>query len=196
MRIADLPLPDILKDFVIRERGIQELYPPQEEAVRKGLFDGRNMVMCTSTATGKTLMAELVMINAVLTRGVKAILAVPLRALAYEKARDLRIYERLGVRIAVTTGEYDREDAWLMNYDIVVTTYEKLDSLLRHKVEWLKQVGVLVIDEIHYIDDDKRGPTIESIIAKVKALNLNTQLLALSATIGNARRSQITSMPS
>ncbi|GAB6948152.1 DEAD/DEAH box helicase [Vulcanisaeta sp. JCM 16161] len=186
MRIADLPLPDILKDFVIRERGIQELYPPQEEAVRKGLFDGRNMVMCTSTATGKTLMAELVMINAVLTRGVKAILAVPLRALAYEKARDLRIYERLGVRIAVTTGEYDREDAWLMNYDIVVTTYEKLDSLLRHKVEWLKQVGVLVIDEIHYIDDDKRGPTIESIIAKVKALNLNTQLLALSATIGNA----------
>ncbi len=188
LRIADLPLPDVLKDFVIRERGgIQELYPPQEEAVRKGLFDGRNMVMCTSTATGKTLMAELVMVNAVLTRGgVKAILAVPLRALAYEKARDLRIYERLGVRIAVTTGEYDKEDAWLMNYDIVVTTYEKLDSLLRHKAEWLKQVGVLVIDEIHYIDDDKRGPTIESIIAKVKALGLNTQLLALSATVGNA----------
>ncbi|ADN49929.1 DEAD/DEAH box helicase [Vulcanisaeta distributa] len=186
MRVADLPLPDILRDFVIRERGIQELYPPQEEAVRKGLFDGKSIVMCTSTATGKTLMAELAMINAVLTKGVKAILAVPLRALAYEKARDLRIYEKLGVRIAVTTGEYDKEDAWLMNYDIVVTTYEKLDSLLRHKAEWLRQVGVLVIDEIHYIDDDKRGPTIESIIAKVKALGLSTQLLALSATIGNA----------
>ena len=186
MRIIDLPLPDVLRDFIIRERGIQELYPPQEEAVSKGLFDGKNIIMCTSTATGKTLMAELAMVNAVLTRGVKAVLAVPLRALAYEKARDLRVYERLGVRIAVTTGEYDKEDAWLTNYDIVVTTYEKLDSLLRHRAEWLRQVGVLVIDEIHYIDDDKRGPTIESIIAKVKALGLNTQLLALSATIGNA----------
>lgn len=186
MRIADLPIPDVLRDFIARERGIQELYPPQEEAVRRGLFDGRNIVMCTSTATGKTLMAELVMINAVLTRSVKAVLAVPLRALAYEKARDLRVYERLGVRIAVTTGEYDKEDAWLMNYDIVVTTYEKLDSLLRHRAEWLRQVGVLVIDEIHYIDDDKRGPTIESIIAKVKTLGLNTQILALSATVGNA----------
>ncbi len=73
-----------------------------------------------------------------------------------------------------------------MNYDIVVTTYEKLDSILRHRAEWLRQVGVLVIDEIHYIDDDRRGPTIESIIAKVKALGLNTQMLALSATVGNA----------
>ncbi len=109
LRVTDLPLPDILRDFIIRERGgIQELYPPQEEAVRKGLFDGKNIVMCTSTATGKTLMAELAMVNAVLTRNVKAIMAVPLRALAYEKARDLRIYEKLGVRIAVTTGEYDR----------------------------------------------------------------------------------------
>ena len=187
MRIADLPIPDVLRDFIIRERGIQELYPPQEEAVRRGLFDGRNVVMCTSTATGKTLMAELAMVNAVLTRGVKAVLAVPLRALAYEKANDLRVYEKLGIRIAVTTGEYDREDAWLTNYDIVITTYEKLDSLLRHRAEWLRQVGVLVIDEIHYIDDDKRGPTIESIIAKVRALGLDTQILALSATIGNAQ---------
>jgi helicase len=111
---------------------------------------------------------------------------VPLRALAYEKVEDLRIYERIGVRVAVTTGEYDRDDAWLMNYDIVVTTYEKLDSLLRHRVDWLRQVGVLVIDEIHYVDDDKRGPIIESIIAKVKALGLNTQIIALSATVGNA----------
>ncbi|MFP3216262.1 MAG: DEAD/DEAH box helicase [Vulcanisaeta sp.] len=186
LRVSDLPLPDVLKEFIIKERGITELYPPQEEAVRKGIFDGKNILMCTTTATGKTLMAELAMINAVLTRGVKAVMAVPLRALAYEKARDLRIYEKLGVRVAVTTGEYDKEDAWLTNYDIVVTTYEKLDSLLRHRADWLRQVGVLVIDEVHYINDDKRGPIIESIIAKVRALGLNTQIIALSATVGNA----------
>jgi len=51
-----------------------------------------------------------------------------------------------------------------------VTTYEKLDSLLRHRVDWLRQVGVLIIDEIHYVDDDKRGPIIESIVAKVRSL--------------------------
>ncbi|WP_369907345.1 DEAD/DEAH box helicase [Vulcanisaeta sp. EB80] len=187
LRVEDLPLPDVLRNFIARERGITELYPPQEEAVRKGLFDGKNLLMCTNTATGKTLMAELAMVNAVLTRGVKAIMAVPLRALAYEKARDLRVYEKLGVRVAVTTGEYDKEDAWLMNYDIVMTTYEKLDSLLRHRVDWLRQVGVLIIDEIHYVDDDKRGPIIESIVAKVRSLGLNTQIIALSATVGNAK---------
>ncbi|MFB6469791.1 MAG: DEAD/DEAH box helicase [Vulcanisaeta sp. AZ3] len=71
MRIEDLALPDVLRDFITKEREVKELYPPQEEAVRKGLFDGRNLVMCTTTATGKTLMAELAMVNAVLTRGLR-----------------------------------------------------------------------------------------------------------------------------
>nr|WP_069807585.1 DEAD/DEAH box helicase [Vulcanisaeta thermophila] len=186
MRVDELPVPEVLREFIARERGIRELYPPQEEAVVKGLFNGRNMVLSTTTATGKTLMAELAMVNTVLTRGAKAILTVPLRALAYEKASDLRVYEKMGIRIAVSTGEYDKEDAWLSDYDIVVTTYEKLDSLLRHRAGWLRNVGILVVDEVHYINDDKRGPIIESIIAKVKALGLPMQILALSATVGNA----------
>jgi len=184
--VEELPIPDVLRDFVIRRRGIVELYPPQVEIVKAGLFEGKNILMSTATATGKTLMAELAMVNAVLTRDSKAVMTVPLRALAYEKARDMSMYEELGIRVAVTTGEYDEADSWLSDYDIIITTYEKFDSLLRHRPPWLGSVGVLFIDEVHFVGDPKRGPIIESIVAKVKSLRLSTQIIASSATVGNA----------
>jgi len=59
-------------------------------------------------------------------------------------------------------------------------------TLLRHGINWLDTIKVLVIDEIHLIHDPKRGPTLEVIISRFKALNPDTQLIALSATIKNA----------
>ena len=186
MRVKDLPIVEELKEFVEKYRKVTYLYPPQIEAVRAGILNGKNIVMCTATATGKTFIAELAMVNRVLTERVKAIMTVPLRALAYEKFKDLKIYEKLGLRVTISTGEYSSEDKWIEHYDIVITTYEKLDSLLRHKASWLQKVGVLVIDELHYIGDPKRGPIVESIIAKLRLLNMNSQIIGLSATIGNA----------
>ena len=171
--------------FIIKEKKIEKLYPPQIEAIKLGLFNGENLVISTSTATGKTFLAEIAMVNTVLTKNVKAVFTVPLKAIAWEKFHDLKIYEKLGVKVAVSTGDYDREDKWLEKYDIIITTYEKFDSLLRHKASWLYKIGLLIIDEIHYINDEKRGPIIESIIAKIKSLNINLQILALSATIEN-----------
>jgi len=186
LRVDDLPIDDRLKKIIIERKGIRELYPPQEEAIRAGLLNGQNLVLATSTATGKTFLAELALVNHVLKRKSKAILLVPLKALAYEKAQDLELYKPLGIKIAVTTGEYDSQDQWLEQYDIIVATYEKFDSLLRHRARWLTRVGLLVIDEIHYISDEKRGPIIESIIAKLRMLKLSVQIVALSATIENA----------
>ncbi|NPA22933.1 MAG: DEAD/DEAH box helicase [Crenarchaeota archaeon] len=186
MRIEELPIDDKLKELIARERGIVELYPPQAEAIRAGLLEGENIVLATSTATGKTFLAELAMINSVLRGRGKSVLLVPLKALAHEKAEDLKIYEKLGLRIAVTTGDYGSLDTWLERYDIIVATYEKFDSLLRHRAPWLRSVGLLIIDEIHYVSDEKRGPIIESIIAKIRMLGLRPQIVALSATIDNA----------
>ncbi len=186
MKIRDLPISEGLKRLIIEEKSIVELYPPQAEAIRAGLLDGDNIVLATSTATGKTFIAELALVHSALTRRCKGVLLVPLKALAYEKSEDLKIYEKLGVKVAVTTGDFESQDQWLEKYDIIVATYEKFDSLLRHRTRWLKDVGLLIIDEIHYISDDKRGPIIESIIAKMRMLNLNPQIIALSATIENA----------
>lgn len=186
LRIDDLPVDEKLKRIIKERKGVTVLYPPQEEAIRAGLLDGENLVIATSTATGKTFLAELAMVNLTLRGKRKAVMLVPLKALAHEKARDLKLYEDLGVKVAVSTGDYESRDLWLEKYDIIVSTYEKFDSLLRHRVRWLSQVGLLIVDEIHYISDERRGPIIESIIAKIRALKLDPQIVALSATVGNA----------
>ncbi len=186
MLIADLSLPDVLKSFIEEKRNAKLLYPPQEEAVRRGILSGESVVMVTSTASGKTFLAEVAAISNVLINDRKTIVTVPLKALAYEKLMDFKAYEELGIRITASTGEYDSDDRWLESFDVIITTYEKLDSILRHKPAWLGDVGQLIIDELHYLGDPERGPIIESIISKIKLLGLTPQIIGLSATIGNA----------
>ena len=55
--------------------------------------------------------------------------------------------------------------------DIIVATSEKVDSLLRNSARWIGDITLLVIDEIHLIDSDNRGPTLEMVIAKLRYRN-------------------------
>ncbi|MEM1663582.1 MAG: DEAD/DEAH box helicase [Pyrobaculum sp.] len=183
MDVSQLPLDARLID-VLKRRGVRELFPPQVEAVKAGIFDGVNVLLCTATASGKSLMAEVAAVKTAL-EGSMALYAVPLKALAYEKLVHFSHYEDL-VRVGVSTGEFESDDRRLHQYDVVVVTYEKLDSLLRHRPSWLSSVGAVVVDEIHYLGDSKRGPVLESIIAKIRHLRLRTQIIGLSATVGNA----------
>jgi len=169
---------------VLKERGVERLFPPQVEAVRAGIFDGRSVLLCTATASGKSLLAEVAAVKAGL-EGRMALYAVPLKALAYEKLVHFSYYRGL-VKVGVSTGDFDSDDRRLHEFDVVVVTYEKLDSLLRHRPNWLGLVGVVVVDEIHYLGDPRRGPVLESIVAKLRHLGLKTQFIGLSATVGNA----------
>jgi helicase len=62
---------------------------------------------------------------------------------------------------------------------------EKMDSLLRHKTSWISSITTVIIDEVHLLNDPKRGPTLEILLTLLKQLLKNVQLIALSATIGN-----------
>ncbi len=170
---------------LLKRRGIHMLYPPQEEAVKKGLFSGKNMVIAVPTASGKTLIAELAMVHEII-RGGKCLYTVPLKALASEKYAEFRKWQDIGVEVAISTGDYDSTDEWLGNADIIVTTSEKADSLIRNQAEWIRKVSMLVIDEAHLIDSTKRGAVIEILIAKLMRINPSARILALSATIPNA----------
>lgn len=170
---------------LLKKRGIHKLYPPQEIAVKRGLFSGRNMVIAIPTASGKTLIAELAMIHEII-KGGKCLYTVPLKALASEKYREFRKWSEIGVEVAISTGDYDSRDEWLGNADIIVTTSEKADSLIRNQAEWIRNVSMLVIDEAHLIDSAKRGAVIEILIAKLRRINPSVRILALSATIPNA----------
>lgn len=168
----------------LREDGIEELYPPQAQAVSH-VMDGKNVVVAIPTASGKSLVAYIAMLQAVL-RGGKALYIVPLKALASEKYEDLSKFSDLGIKVAESTGDYDEVDAKLHRYDIVISTSEKADSLLRHRTKWLDQLSVVVADEVHLMNDPGRGPTLEVTLVKFRTFNPGAQLIALSATIKNS----------
>jgi helicase len=183
MRIADLGLdPRIVG--VLREQGIEELYPPQAQAIGPALL-GENVVLAIPTASGKSLVAYLAILASVL-RGGKALYIVPLRALAAEKYDDLKAFEPLGLKVGVSIGDYDSPDPSLEKFDVIVATSERADSLLRHRLNWLQQLTVVVADEVHLINDGDRGPTLEVTLAKLRQVNPRAQVLALSATIKNS----------
>ncbi|BDC35370.1 MAG: ATP-dependent DNA helicase [Candidatus Methanoliparum thermophilum] len=177
-------LSDEIIDFYIND-GIKELYPPQEDAINAGVLDGENLVIAIPTASGKTMIAELAMLNSIKNGG-KAIYIVPLRALASEKYEKFKKFEIFGLSIGLSLGDYEISDEHLGDNDIIVATSEKVDSLMRNNAKWLDKLSVMVIDEIHLINDPNRGPTLEIIINRLKRLNKNIQTIGLSATIGNA----------
>ncbi|MHC3436859.1 ATP-dependent DNA helicase [Natrialbaceae archaeon A-gly3] len=168
-----------------REEGIEELYPPQAKAVEAGALEGENLVAAVPTASGKTMIAALSMLSAI-ERGGKALYIVPLRALASEKKVEFEAYEEFGVTVGVTTGNYESTSDWLATKDIIVATSEKVDSLVRNGADWLSDLTCVVSDEVHLIDDRNRGPTLEVTLAKLRKLNPKLQVVALSATVGNA----------
>lgn len=169
----------------LKEKNITTFTPPQQEALANKLLDGENMIVVAPTASGKTLIGEIALINAYL-RGKKGVYTTPLKALAYEKYEEFRFWERYGVKIGISVGDYivtPEEIENLEIFDIIVTTYERLDSILRKKPKWINKVGVIVIDEFHMIGDESRGHIVEMITMRAKLLGI--QIVGLSATIGN-----------
>ncbi len=184
MKVEHIELDQRIQE-ILQHQGITELYPPQAQALPFAL-KGEHLVLSIPTAAGKSLVAYLAIVQRLINEGGKAFYIVPLRALAREKYEELQAFESLGFKVGISTGDLNESDVRLSKYDIIVCTSEKADSLLRHGLHWLDKIKVLVIDELHLIHDPTRGPTLEVIIAQIKALNPATQLIALSATIKNA----------
>jgi len=190
VKITDLAIPEQIKEIIIRS-GIVELYPPQEEAIKAGALEGRNLVLASPTASGKTLVAEFCALKHILEKNGKTIYLTPLRALANEKFQEFKKYaasrktDGKRVRIGISTGDFDSSDPWLERYDIIITTNEKADSLLRHRAKWMDDISIIVADEVHLLNEAERGPTLEVVLARLMQINPDMQILALSATINN-----------
>lgn len=191
MKVTDLSgLPDGVSAH-LQDQGIEELYPPQAEAVEAGVTDGENLVASVPTASGKTLVAKLAMLSSIERgrqsgRGGTALYIVPLRALANEKAEEFAELEQFGLSVGVSTGNYQSDGEWLGDNDVVVATSEKVDSLIRNGATWMQDLSCVVADEVHLVDDAQRGPTLEVTLAKLRQRIPDLQVVALSATVGNA----------
>jgi helicase len=191
VRIRELSVdPQVIT--LLEGEGLDQLYPPQEDAIKAGVLDGKNLVLASPTASGKTLVAEICILKHVLERNGKAIYLAPLRALASEKFKEFQRYSSIKkpsgehLRVGMSTGDYDSSDPWLGRYDIIISTNEKADSLLRHRAPWMNELSLVVADEIHLLTEHERGPTLEVVLTRLTEINPNIQVLALSATVRNA----------
>ncbi len=183
-RLLGLP-PKVAEVYVAR--GIRELYPPQEEALRSGITEGKSLVLASPTASGKTVVAELLMLQVALVRGGRSLYLVPLRALAGEKHRGFgELFSQVGLEVGISTGDFDRVERELAAYDVLILTNERADSIMRQRPGWFfKGLELVVVDEVHLLGDPYRGPTLEILLSALRRERPGLQLLALSATIGN-----------
>ncbi|EQD41403.1 protein containing DNA/RNA helicase, DEAD/DEAH box type, partial [mine drainage metagenome] len=101
VELSDVGLPPEI-EAAVRAHGITSLYPPQAAALKPAL-QGRSVLLACPTASGKSLVAYLTLIRAALA-GRTGLYLVPLRALAHEKGEELRQFESLGIRVAVSVG--------------------------------------------------------------------------------------------
>jgi len=191
MHVDSLPLPDQVK-IMLKDLGYRTLYPPQEEAVKKGVLDGKSLLLTTPTASGKTLVALMCAAKAVLENK-KVVYLTPLKALAnekYEEFKSLSILSKAdGSRpsIAISTGDYDVRSDFLKEKDVLILTNEKFDSMLRQDPGWIERIGLVIFDEIHLLNEDDRGPVIEMLVSHFLSSSKRPQIIALSATVSNYR---------
>ncbi len=155
----------------------------QEDSI-KVLSNGDSLLLATPTSSGKTVVAYYGIVRA-WRMGLRSLYVVPLRALAEEKYVDLKFFSKFGMRVGISTGDYDRASSYLKNYDVIVSTSEKVDSILRNNPSVLENMGFVVFDEIHNILDETRGNTLEIVISKIKYLVEGAQFIAMSATVNN-----------
>ena len=166
-------------------RGIDELYPPQLEAIKAGLLDGKSVMVSAPTASGKTLVAMLALVAMLGRGGRKAVYLSPLRALASEKylefsdLQDLNLPARLSV--SVSAGDLNSRDN--LRGNLLCMTNERMDLALRKDEAWVDDLDLVIVDEIHLIGDAHRGPTLEMVLTRLR--QKGRQFVALSATITN-----------
>ena len=187
--MTKLVLPEHILEY-LNSQGFTTLYPPQEDCIRMGLLDGASLLVSAPTASGKTLIAILAMLSYLSKHGGKVVYLSPLRALAAEKFEEFKKIDEVGlgrkIRVSISTGDFDVAGKTLENSDILILTNERMDSLIRHDVSWLSDIGLVISDEIHLIGDKSRGPALEMVLTHLKLSETNPQIVGLSATITNS----------
>ena len=193
MKIEELDLEPKVIDF-LKSEGYEELFEPQEQSVKAGLFDEKkNFLITIPTASGKTLIAMLAILSHLSKHKTKVVYLTPLRALTSEKFEEFKKLEKLNlgrkIKVALSTGDSKEKKEKLEDADVIFLTNESMDANMAFQKDWIYDIGLVVSDEIHLIGDNTRGPTLEIILTRFKSgfIGKNPpKIIGLSATISNS----------
>ncbi|CAF9908910.1 MAG: hypothetical protein ALECFALPRED_005166 [Alectoria fallacina] len=193
--------------------GINSIYPWQSSCLLgRGLLNGqKNLVYTAPTGGGKSLVADVLMLKRIIENPTKkAILVLPYVALVQEKLKWLRkvvegveksvsvgsqtssqlpVWRRphnSSVRVVGFFGGSKARASW-SDVDVAVCTIEKANALVNTAIEecTINNLRVVVLDELHMINDDHRGYLMELMASKLLSLESSVQIVGMSATLTN-----------
>ncbi|MDL5504091.1 MAG: DEAD/DEAH box helicase, partial [Candidatus Methanoperedens sp.] len=189
MKVKDIPLHDELKKLLLKQ--MEELMPVQALSIEAGLLERKNQLIISATATGKTLVGELAGLSNILNKKGRMLFLVPLVALANQKYEQFtRRYSSIATTsLRVGTSRITKGIKGIrttLSSDIIVGTYEGIDFIMRSgNAHTLGNIGTVVIDEVHTLEDEERGHRLDGLIARLKFIAPAAQYVYLSATVGN-----------
>jgi len=164
------------------------LNPLQSKALPVVLSTTGHVMVVAPTSSGKTLIGEAAALRSIVSDGKPAVWLLPARALAAEVAQIARRWSAHGIRTVELTGETNMSSDAVRRAQLWVATTEKFEALYRRASlkDVIGGIGCLIIDEVHLVGDPARGATLESLIARLRAAEGRTRIVALSATVSNA----------
>lgn len=184
---------DGLKDLI--EYSYSHFNPMQSDFIDHLQDINKNIIISASTGAGKTTVAELsIAMNLFYYKGKKkAIFLAPMKSLTEQKLREWKDEKHTfsKYKIGVLTGDYALNKSKMKELeecDIILCTSEMLDSKTRNyeSNKWLHNVGVLIVDEVHLLGAEERGPRLETAIMRFTECNNDCRIILMSGTIPNA----------
>ena len=183
---------------LVEQKGFSKPTEPQEKTIPK-ILDGKNVLLISPTATGKTEAAFLPLLSMLLqqpkTPGIKVLYITPLRSLNRDLLERLQWWcNNLDIKLAVRHGDTETKERTRQSRsppDILITTPETLQAVLSGWVlrQHLQSLRWVVIDEVHELADSKRGSQLSLALERVRSLiGKDFQMIGLSATIGSPEK--------
>jgi ATP-dependent Lhr-like helicase len=184
---------------LIVEKGFETPTEPQRKLIPI-ILEGKDVLLISATASGKTEAATLPVLHKYLMNGgrqpgISIIYITPLRALNRDILDRMTYWaNRLDIRLAVRHGDTSQKERNFQRRippDMLITTPETLQAILQGRTikHHLKTVKWIIIDEIHELADNKRGSQLSLALERIKTItNSPPQLIGLSATIGSPNK--------
>ncbi|XP_059613887.1 helicase POLQ-like [Phlebotomus argentipes] len=184
-------LPMKVKDLFQEIKGINELYDWQIDCLNLPAIQMReNLIYTLPTSSGKTLVAEILILKELLCHKRNVLFILPYVAVVKEKISSLAPF---AIELDFLVEEYAGRNGECpprqrrKKKSIYIATIEKSLCVINSLIEAgrLGEIGLVVIDELHLIGEKDRGTRLETAITKIKYMNLGIQIVGMSATIGN-----------